>query len=170
MAGRFDKAANSDAPHERSLDSTDAPTHAPTSVPGHVTNPTGTTTGGIPHDIPLEYWCEQYQQAFEAKLSYDAVLSDIINPNTLRSLEQAIPNSEFHTDRHAGLYQLVGQASLVLNRHETSDRRDLKHGSQRTASVIKAVSYDAPPAGKRKIHEVTLSFDPSGNKILTRNS
>ena len=86
---------------------------------------------GIPQDIPLEFWCEQYQQAFEAKLSYDAVLLDIINQKTLRSFEQAMPNSAHHSG--ANLYQLVGHAVNSLNQHETSDRRDLKQSSQRTA-------------------------------------
>ena len=61
-------------------------------------------------------------------------LADIIlNPSTVRSFEQAIPDSEYNSERHANLYQLVGRAAASLNKHETSARRDRQKTSPRVS-------------------------------------
>eukprot|EP01043_Picozoa_sp_COSAG02_P059771 COSAG02_NODE_7676_length_2898_cov_31.313683_2_plen_270_part_00 len=64
-----------------------------------------------PRDIPLEFWCKEYRNAFEAKLSYDALVSDFVNPQTIRSFEQAIPGSEHVGDR----YHVTSYAGVTAN-------------------------------------------------------
>ena len=160
LESRFDAAAEpepvaqDDQPHRHHSKSVTAVNGVQLDATGATAN-LGTASGGIPHDIPLEYWCAQYQEAYEAKLSYDTVLADIINPSTVRSFEQAIPDSEYNSERHANLYQLVGRAVTSLNQHETSERRDRKKTSQRTPQQIVSQPYAATPAGKRKVNEAT---------------
>eukprot|EP01043_Picozoa_sp_COSAG02_P076950 COSAG02_NODE_16605_length_1071_cov_1.358025_1_plen_125_part_00 len=86
LVDRFDAAADAGEPAGQPRAATRAMVAAPrpspdggAELPGAATTSPVTSTSrmlaaarGIPQDIPLEFWCEQYQQAFEAKLSYDS--------------------------------------------------------------------------------------------------